>query len=277
LIPYLNEHRLFNYSDIDAKALYDFQIDCIEKGISNKNINDMLFAVKLLYNRLTIQGTIKYNPFIGINQVKRAKSKEKGFFNITDVKGLFNTNWENHETEYMFNLIAFSTGLRNSEIRMLKTTDLEFINDIHFINVTNARENEKGVKTENAYRKIPLTDFVYNKIKAYIKKYNRNGLLFVRDNNTVYSAAEVSMMIDVVSQKLEYDKNYLITNNITFHSWRHLFSTILYENGGISSDWIECFMGHKQKGVKAIYTHLHNVDGIDACKKLVDIISTSLI
>jgi len=276
LITYLNENHLYKYSDITAKSLYEFQIDCISKKISNKSISDMLFILKLLYNRLMAQGTIEINPFAGIKQVKREKSKIKGMFDINSIKGIFNDIWEN-EIEYLFHLIAYMTGMRNSEIRLLKTSDFENMNGMWFINITNARDDNTGVKTENAIRKIALHDFVYQRVQDYIVKYNRTGYIFTDNNNQVFSASEVSNMIESVAKKIGVDMNYCKTNNITFHSWRHMFSTVLYKSGMISSDWIEYFMGHKQKGIKAIYTHLNTVDGKDACQKMLQVLEQKIL
>ena len=276
LVTYFNENHLYKYSDITAKVLYEFQIDCISKQISNKNISDMLFALKLLFNRLMAQGTIESSPFIGIKQVKREKSKDKGMFDINKVKGIFKTVWNDNETEYMFHLIACTTGLRNSEIRLLKITDFLNISDIHFVDVNNARDDNSGVKTENALRKIPVHNFVYERIQDYIKKNNRTEYVFL-DKDKLFSASDVSNMIEIAANKISVDINYCKAKNITFHSWRHMFSTVLYESGLISSDWIEYFMGHKQKGVKAIYTHLNTVEGTDTCQKMLQVLDEKII
>jgi integrase len=272
IIPYLNEKRLYKYSDITAQALYQFQVDCMAKGISNKNIQDMMYILKLLYNRLSMEGAVAFNPFVGITQVKREKSKEKGMFKAGDIRGIFDRAWDNHETEYLFHLTACMTGLRNSEIRLLRTGDFETINGMRFINLTNSRNDGSGMKTENSVRKVVLHDFVYDRMRDYISRHNRNNYLFLNDKNNVFSASEVSNMIIVMAGKIGVGRIYLAKHNITFHSWRHLFSTVLYESGVISSDWIEYFMGHKQKGVKSVYTHLHTVDGMDTCEKMLKVL-----
>jgi integrase len=277
LITWLNEKRIFKYTDMNAQVLYNFQIDCMAKGISNKNIQDMIFSLKLLYNRLSAEGVISYNLFVGITQVKREKSKEKGMFTIGGVRGIFNTVWENSETEYMFHFMACMTGLRNSEIRLLKTGDFETIGGLRFIRVTNAREDNSGTKTENGVRKVVLHDLVYDRIQDYIIKNNRKEYLFLNGRGSVYSASEVSDMIQSAAQRIGVGNAYLAEQNITFHSWRHLYSTVLYESGQISSDWIEYFMGHKQRGVKAVYTHLHRVDGKDTCEKVLKVLEDNFI
>ena len=276
LIPYLNEYKIFDYSDLTPKVLYEFQKDCILKNISNKNITDILFAINLLYNRLSIEGKVAYNPLASIRCVKREKSKIKGMFDIKDIKGLFNMEWIGNETEYMFNLISATTGMRNSEIRLLKVCDFEKVKDIHFINISNARDDEsKEAKNEYSLRKVPLHNFVYDKIINYISKNQRTKYIFVNEKKHVYKACEISNMINIVSNKLGFSDNYCSDNNITFHSWRHMYSTIMYESGVIYSDWIEYFLGHKQNGVKAIYTHLNNVDGKDASEKALSIIESN--
>jgi integrase len=277
LVPYLAEHKLFKYTDITAQAVYDFQIDCVNKNISSKNISDMLYALKLLYKRLMAQGVIEGSPFIGVRQVKREKSKEKGMFEVDKVKHIFNRVWENSGTEYLFHLAACMTGMRNSEIRLLKAGDFETINGIHFVNLTNSRNDGSGMKTANAVRKIPLHNFVYEKLRNYIAENRRTGYIFLNERGKIFSASEVSNMIGSAGIAIGVDRAYLQRQNITFHSWRHLFNTILYESGTISSDWIEYFMGHRQKGVKAVYTHLNTVEGRDACEKMLKVLEEKIL
>ena len=274
LISYLNEHHIYHYTDLNAQELNNFQIDCIEKKISNNNITNIFYSLKIVFNRLVVEGKLIHNFVNDIILVKRVEQMEKGIFTTNEVKGLFNEVWIGNETEYLIHMIAATTGLRNSEIRTLKVNDFEVINGINFIYV-------KGTKTENALRKVPIHNFVYNKIQEYIKLNNNNGYIFIKKNGQIFSNNEISKMISIVGTRLGYVKNELYDDlkekNITFHSWRHLYSTIMYGSGSISADWIEYFMGHKQMGIKGVYTHLNNVIGKEVCEKILKIIEENIL
>jgi integrase len=118
---------------------------------------------------------------------------------------------------------------------------------------------------------------VYDRIRDYISRYHREDYLFLNGGGKTYSAPEVSQMIQSAAQRTGAGNAYLAERHITFHSWRHLYSTVLYESGQISSEWIEYFMGHKQRGVKAVYTHLHRVDGKDTCEKVLKVLGDRFI
>jgi integrase len=271
LIPYLNGHRLFHYNDVTAAELNKFQIECINNGISNKNITDIFYALKIIFNRLVMEGKMEHNAVNNIVLVKRKKAKEKGIFGIDEIEGLFDGDWgTDNEDAYLINLLSATTGLRNSEIRLLKTGGFEMANGVHFIDV-------KGTKTENAVRKVPLHKTVYDKIQRYIKNHKRDGFIFLRNGGRVYTAAEVSNMINIAGEKAGLPYSGLKERNITFHSWRHLYSTVLYADGNISSDWIEYFLGHKQTGVKGIYQHLNNIMGKTVCENVLNIVKDKIL
>jgi integrase len=270
LIPYLNERHIFTFNDLTVGELNKFQEYCINQHVSNKNITEIFYALKIVYNRLVVNGVVEHNIIKDVVLVKRQKSKEKGIFNAHDIKGVFQEAWEHNEDEYVINLIAAVTGMRNSEIRLLKVDNFETINGVHFINVM-------GTKNEYAIRKVAVGDFVYNKIQDYIKKHDRTDYLFLRNNERVYTKVEISRMFEIFALRLGFSKSYLKEHNITFHSHRHLFSTVLYESGEVSSDWIEYFLGHRQQGVKAVYIHLRNVSGKCVCEKVLQIISDTIL
>jgi integrase len=269
VLPYLNEHHIFHYRDLSAFELNKFQVDCIEKGISNNSITNIFYALKIVFNRLVVEGKIEHNFVNDVILVKRTEQAEKGMFGVKEIKGTFKNIWEENEDEYMIHLISATTGLRNSEIRTLKVADFEIINGIRFIDI-------KGTKTKSSTRKVPVHNFVYTQIQEYIKRNNRSDYVFLKSNGAIYSNIEVSRMMCVAGNRLGFSKEVLKERNITFHSWRHLYSTILHGAGSISSDWIEYFMGHKQSGVKGIYTHLNNVIGKEVCEKVLSIINELL-
>jgi site-specific recombinase XerD len=203
VIPYLSKNHLYHYNDLSVVELNKFQIYCVNNNISNKNITEIFYALKIIFNRLVMEGIVGHNAINDIVLVKRNKSKEKGIFSFEEIEGLFNDDWEGDEDEYMIHLIAATTGLRNSEIRLLKTDDIETINGVKFLKVN-------GTKTENAIRKAPVHNFVYGKIRDYIKKHNRQDYIFLRNDERVYTAAEITNMIQIIGEKIGLSYNRLV-------------------------------------------------------------------
>jgi integrase len=139
--------------------------------------------------------------------------------------------------------------MRNSEIERIKVYDIIEIKKIHFINIIES-------KTKNGIRIVPLHEFVYRKITAYIRKTkkNDNDLIFniqgkKKLGSEIYNAAnlELAVYTKYTAEKLEKE-------NITFYSGRHFWKTLMDSEklGGID----EYFMGHKVSGdVAKRYNH----------------------
>jgi integrase len=274
LIPYLNENDIYAYEDLTAKRVYDLQNYFINEKVSNKTINMMFYCIELLYDNLVRSGLTESNPCAGLKKLKKHKSAEKGIFSKEKVRGLFKEVWE-EETEYAVNLLSLFTGMRNSEVRLLKVENIICVEGIRFIDVINSREDGSGTKTENGKRRIPLHSFVYEKLMDYIRKNDRKDYIFLQNNGKAYINNRISIMADVAGEKLGYTKEKMMEENISFHSWRHLYNTILYESGEISGDWIEYFMGHSQRGIKGIYTHLGTPEK-ELCGKVFSILEKEL-
>jgi integrase len=93
--------------------------------------------------------------------------KVRGCYEIEQLKGVFNKNWKN-ETSLLLNLIIYTTGMRNSEIKRIRADDIQNIDGCCFIKV-------KESKTEAVIRLVPLHNFVYRKIIAYAVKNKKKG------------------------------------------------------------------------------------------------------
>jgi integrase len=138
--------------------------------------------------------------------------------------------------------------MRNSEMDKIQIKDIIKINNIPFIDIPKS-------KTVNGIRIVPLHDFVYKKISAYIKKKSKkeNDYLFTSGGKPPcserYKAAnmELAKFTGYTSEKLEAE-------NITFYSGRHFWKTLMdSENLG---DIEEYFMGHRvSSDVAKRYNH----------------------
>jgi integrase len=136
--------------------------------------------------------------------------------------------------------------MRNSEIEKIQVKDIITIDNYHFIDISKS-------KTKNGIRIVPLHDFVYQKISAYIKKNRIEGYIFTKAGK-----ATGSRPYNTANSKLSkftgYSKEMLEKENITFYSGRHFWKTLMdSENLG---DIEEYFMGHKVSGdVAKRYNH----------------------
>jgi len=272
-IPYLKKEGIKKAEDLKPAKILEFAGWLRETGQlkTAKTINDRISgAIKKAFDFLYLKEKITYNPFRNIAKgditliAKDGEVKRRRIFPINrlfdvlsypqlwilskSLKDLENPNRPEKQyklRKYLLCLIAATTGLREGEIFMLKKSSIEKIGGIYFLNIENSRidPDNPGVKTPNAYRRVPLHKFVYNAINEYIEKMNITGdYLFKTDkrktqNGTIFIEAYKQCGIHCGYTEIE-TKN----NNVDFHSFRHFYRTILSQDG-VSKQLARYFMG----------------------------------
>jgi integrase len=196
-----------------------------------------------------IKGVAEENIFDRVAPLKEPESatKTRGCHEVGAVSGVFAHKWR-EELEYLLCLIIYSTGLRNGEIERIRPEDLITIKGCHFINIPQS-------KTKNGIRIVPLHDFVYSRLTAFIKKHGvKDGqYLFSAhggpNQSTIYKYANALLGV-----KINVSADELAAQHITFYSGRHYWKTLMnaYELGDVE----EYFMGHKvSRDVAKRYNH----------------------
>jgi integrase len=249
-IPYLQENNIKTFGEIDPPVIAKFQDRLLSEGNMPQTINRYLSGINIVFNHLLITGVIKENPFDRIKALKTSdKSTEiRGCHDIDKMKGVFNTKWDNTPS-YLLCLMIYSTGMRNSEIEKLKVENLIEIDGINFVDI-------KDSKTNNGIRLVPIHDFVYKKVRRYIKQTGKKeGDYIFSDHggpnqSTLYNEANAFL-----GGKLKLSEDDLEEQKITFYSGRHFWKTLM-SSEGLGDDIEEFFMGHKVSGdVSKNYNH----------------------
>jgi integrase len=249
-IPYLQENNINTFEKIDSPCMANFQDHLLAAGTKPQTINRYLSSVNAVFTQLLITGVIKENPLDRLKSLKMgAKSvKIRGCHPIDKMKGIFNIQWDD-ALSYLLCLMIYSTGMRNSEIEKIKAKDLIEIDGIYFVDI-------KDSKTENGIRIVPLHEFVYKKIKQYIKKAGKQGGDYIfsghggPNQSTLYNEANA-----LLGKKLKLSEDDLEKQKITFYSGRHFWKTLM-SSEGLGDAIEEFFMGHKVSGdVSKNYNH----------------------
>jgi len=245
-IPFLRKKRIKYITEIDVPLLAKFQNSLLlDRNVNGKKIpgnspqtiNRNMSTVKMIFDHLLIEGEIKVNPCKSLVCLKSSKKQPRGCYEITKIKNVFNKVWEN-KLSYLLCLLIYTTGMRNSEIERIKVKHLTAIDNVRFIDIPDS-------KTTNGIRIVPLHDFVYRKIMAYVKKNSKdeNDYIF-KNNNVKYLSSEVYDQANLeLAKYTKYTEAQLQDEYITFYSGRHFWKTLMdSENLG---DIEEYFMGHK--------------------------------
>lgn len=130
--------------------------------------------------------------------------------------------------------LAFSTGMRVSEVCNLKIKDID--SDRMVINIRNA----KGRKD----RIVPLSKNILELLRLYFVKYKPNEFLFNGQSSLSYSHTSCNKLV----------KKYIGTD-YHFHLLRHSSFTSLLESG-TDLRVIQKLAGHSSSKTTEIYTHV---------------------
>jgi integrase len=229
------------------------QDELLATGNKPQTVNDHLSGVKLLFAHLLRKSITESNPFKELEPlvVREEDVKLTGCYEVDKIKGVFNKAWKN-ETSYLLCLLAYTTGMREIEMMNLRASDIIQIGGYRFIDI-------KKSKTANGIRIVPLHDFVYAKLAAYMKArcVKNDGALFEKVRRDKFAKANIDLAVMLCGGKPDRRniKTGLQTQNITFKSGRHFWKTMMNAKE-LGDDIEEVFMGHRvTKDVAKIYNH----------------------
>lgn len=189
-----------------------------------RNLMSVLFNHAIRYEWLE-QGK---NPITHVRQ-SAARQKDPEILLPEELRSLIG------QLEWPFNvmvLLIATTGMRRSELLALQWQDIDFDNLLICIKRSIFAGIIGGCKTRNSNKPLPLADYVARELNTWRVK-------------SPYSAAE-DFIFASPAQKgtLPFSPNYLlqkiirpaasrakITKRITWHTFRHTFSTLLIANG----------------------------------------------
>lgn len=159
-------------------------------------------------------------------------------------------------------ILILNTGLRINEALALHVSDIQngYVNVDKNLNAPKGRIVVSTPKTETSTRKIPINAKLQITLNHYIKyikeKYLMFGItidddsIFFQNNKFNYiQASQLRKSLNAI-----YNKCNIETSG--FHTLRHTFGSILY-NEGVDIKTISTLLGHKNINVTAnIYIHL---------------------
>ena len=210
-------------SKINESAIKDWLLQFKTRNSMCHSIS----AIKLFY-RLTIKQPLKFK------NIEYPRS-EKKLPKVIDTKFLLDkiSKIDNLKHKSIISL-AFSTGMRVSEICKLKIEDIDSKRMV--IKVLNA----KGRKD----RIVPLSENILMILRDYFKEYRPKEYLFNGQNSLQYSARSCNQIV----------KKY-IGKEYHFHLLRHSSFTALLESG-VDLRVIQKVAGHASSKTTEIYTHV---------------------
>lgn len=132
--------------------------------------------------------------------------------------------------------LAYSVGLRVSEVINLKINDIDSSRMIIHIRIAKGRKD----------RVVPLSQSILGLLRLYFKEYKPKEYLFNGQTKLKYTSSSMNKIV----------KKYL-GNDYHFHQLRHSSFTSMVESG-TSLGVVQKIAGHNNIKTTMIYTHISN-------------------
>ncbi len=257
-ISYLNDilqFEKFIKAKDDNQALTSVDIDVIriwigslvEQGFKASSVNRKLSSLKSFFKYLAKSGIIDKDPVKSVSGPK-LNTKIPSFVNnkqmeeILDDAKNFPEGFKGIRDQFLIEIL-YVTGMRRSELILLKDNDIDFHNCT--LRVTGKRDKQ---------RLIPFSNLTKEKLKKYIQIRNKeienkSPFLFVKeDGNAMYP----KLVYKIINNHL---KSISTLSKKSPHVLRHSFATVMLNNGAEINS-IKELMGHSSLSSTEIYTHV---------------------
>ncbi len=264
-------------SEIDKTNIKDFRNSLFEKGYSGSVINKCLYAIKTVLEFAEDEGFIQAVPKI----IRAAdNTKQKGILTINEANSLFSFQWMSkpsysHPSKPQFmgfvgNQLAASTGLRLGELQGITIQDLHL--DDGYITIKRSWDNRlKKLNTTTKTgreRNIFIPQIVVESIRMLLNLHpapnNPESFLFYGEKKPEEKPAEQIVFVRSLFTAMEcigIDKTERKNRNITFHSWRHWFNSLLI-NAKIPLQKIQSITGHMTMEMTQHYYHIDDMQDV---------------
>lgn len=227
--------REFNKSPVSItdSQLKDFLLKKISEGYSKSSIKEYVYALSFLYKHI-------YKSSRQINiKIPRRRKRIPDVLTNAEIKKIVSLI-PNQKHSLLISL-AYSSGLRISEVVRLKVMDINFYN--LQIKIRNGKGKKDRITIFSKKLSTQLREQVkYKKAEDYVFPSSHGGHLHTRSAQKIFKAA---------LQKSD------IKRNTTFHSLRHSFATHLLQNGTDISH-IQKLLGHSNIRTTLLYTKIVN-------------------
>ncbi|MHB8841834.1 MAG: tyrosine-type recombinase/integrase [Candidatus Aquicultor sp.] len=221
LIPFFGAQRV---EKVTPAMVLRYKANLIKEGrLSNRTIQYHLVVLSNIFKAACVLNILRSNPCANIEKPS-IENHEPQTLSIPELRGLV----DNAEGVFkVFLMIAVTTGMRLSEIRALKWSDIDFKENIVSIE-RNLYKGQVCLPKNNKTREAPMVD----DLKAALLEYEKNaptsgdGWLFpLEDGNPVDADRITRWFRNAV--KAAKDKGIIPSDKkITFHNLRHTFCSI---------------------------------------------------
>ncbi|HRZ27635.1 MAG TPA: tyrosine-type recombinase/integrase [Spirochaetota bacterium] len=272
LLPRIGSMRLTN---IDRAVIRDLRNDLFNRGYSGNTINKTLSALKAILEAAEDQSLIQFVP-----RIDRAamNPKLKGILTLEEVRQLFSLEWRTEAKHcnpsrelymgYVGNLLASSTGLRLGELQALTLSDIHLNEGYIYVrrswdNFFGLNETTKTGKVRNIFFPVKTQIELSKLMQMNPEPDNPESFVFF-SQKTPGKPAEPKVFtrsLYTAMRQIGINEQMRRERNITFHSWRHWFNSLLI-NARVPVHKIQSLTGHLTSAMTQHYYHVDDMGDV---------------
>ncbi len=263
ILPFFKDMKL---SDIRVPELETF-LDYLN-GKRKKNGDEFSSVLKAqVFEVLDMMMDEAYRQeLITENYCKRVENiskthKKRGTCTLDHFNAIFDEEkameiWNGEEIYRTFSLIAATTGLRQGEILGLT---FGCVHDGYIdVEWQWSRTDKKLIPPKyESYRRVTLPEITNKALQKYVSAHlNKNtpmGIVFNCKTNAPVDHKAPRKAFYKALDKIGVDEEARKAENIAFHSWRHMFNSLMVD--GIGRDKTRTLTGHKSDRMTEKYNH----------------------
>lgn len=232
---------------VTTRLVREWIVQMSRSGLAGSTISRHIYSLKSFWAFVLDFEHATHDPTRRISTPKR-KKRLPTYLNEDELRQLLQAAMQ-HRMEYcrlrnhaIIATFAF-TGLRRGELLRL------CLHDIDLTENTMRIEDGKGGKT----RILPLLDDAYEPIARWLEVRRDNGhdhVFTTTHGNRIHASRLQIIWRDIL------ERSGISKRNVTMHTLRHTFATLLLRSGKCDLASLQKLLGHSRLDTTAIYLHV---------------------
>lgn len=258
LIPHFGKYKLSEINPDIINAFWGFLRE--RNGLAPKTINNIRSVFMVMMKEAVVRGLIQSNP-VERTIPRKVEKKKQELLTDEECARLFDASrieelWNDRIVYYVYSLVAGLTGLRAGELLALTINEVKH-NKIIVKRSYNESYGMSTTKTSEE-REVPITAEIYRYMYVAWQSHpnDENDYIFSFDGKKPMNEGRARAAFYKAMDKIGIDENERQKRGITFHSWRHKFTTDCVRSN-MHPEKIMALTGHKSTGMLNRYTDLN--------------------